>query len=1299
MVKGVLFLVMMVFLACVTPFTSAGETLTNYVTAHDPVNSVSGDTPLATWDYVLDPNATFSWYDARSGINLTLQLKNNQGRSDRDDGFTAIQFRNFTFNFYGVDYTTMYVGSNGYAGFDPKSDYTISIPGISFPTSDQRFQKIVAPYWDDLDFTSRGAIYFKEFPDDQNPQTVVIEFFKAVHFGNADEVWCEIVLQRDGTILFQYRYVKIVSSSIITGLNDGDGKHFNIYKDLNTTTVDRALAFYRPATLTVTGKDIAPGDAPQGASWIPMLSLNIKTDRGVATIFGIRVDKTGTLPDQGVSGVTLYHDKDHSGNLSAGDLLLGANVFVSGSLTFPLSFKVGASGEDLLILLNLTPSAKAGRTFGLLLKDKGYILTNQFVSEVTFPISTKLVVVQDTLPDTLYISGTNQAPLTVERGRVNVIMLAVVLQASSDYITLTSLNITPTGNATEQDLAGAVLIYDKDRSGGYSGGDVPIAYGKVTSGYVNFTFTFRVENPTQEILLVGYNISINAILGRTIGASLESPGKVTVMDPDQVAPYRTLYSYNSTIVGDTTPPEVQAVQMTPPSPVKAGGVTFTITFSEVMDRGVQPIVSFGLTPPYQQHTVPGKWVTDADWEGVFTITSTTGDGKNTLLIREGADTQGNRMKDDTSHTFIIDTVPPSSNATPLPPETYTASFPIEYTAEDTGAGVDHVELIFRYEKGVWQSYGNYTSSPITFNSTADGKYEFYTIAVDLAGNSETPPQGADASTMVDSMPPVTRVTGLDLYYNRTGFDIPFAGYDNGTGLAYVELFYRISGGAWNIYPVRQVSSPFRFNASSDGLYEFYTIGVDKAGHRERPPPDPDAHTIVDILPPAVMVIYPNGNEILTGGTRVNISWSASDDLGISGSAKVMLSVDGGGTWRSIGSTYGDTLPWDIPANIDSQQCLIRVEVSDLAMNHALDTSDYYFTIASTIPASTALPLPAYMNKSSFDVAYTSFDPKGDGIEYVTLFARKGNGEWFEAGRDSTHSGKIRFTSMGDGKYQFYTVAHGTSNRVEPPPPYPDTSTIVDTTPPCIREVTPKGEFTGTRANVTVFFSESMDTRSVVMDIVPHVNGTFEWSNDNSTLTWRPREDTPARMAFTVYGSARDLAGNFMGKDYTWEIAPPGPPSPWPVLMIIILSVIVTGLLGYIVIRRKGVYCAKCGVRIHSGKYCVKCLPVPEGVSGEVVDGIFLGRPIPPSPEDEEKYARPRRSDISMHPGEEKSVEKKITAETIPPEQKHPAEDQPSPGDTVIGELKKAPGTPAHLDRGLTPRERLQRLRERKKGLQ
>jgi hypothetical protein len=109
---------------------------------------------------------------------------------------------------------------------------------------------------------------------------------------------------------------------------------------------------------------------------------------------------------------------------------------------------------------------------------------------------------------------------------------------------------------------------------------------------------------------------------------------------------------------DITKPDVISIVVSNPSPINEGTVTVTITFSEDMDLSSGPLVAFGLTTPFNANGIIQSTFSGALWTGTFTVTPATGDGTQTISITLGTDLAGNTMDEDTTFSFVIDTVSP-----------------------------------------------------------------------------------------------------------------------------------------------------------------------------------------------------------------------------------------------------------------------------------------------------------------------------------------------------------------------------------------------------------------------------------------------------------------------------------------------------------------------------------------------------------------------------------------------------------------------------------------------------------------
>jgi M6 family metalloprotease-like protein len=113
---------------------------------------------------------------------------------------------------------------------------------------------------------------------------------------------------------------------------------------------------------------------------------------------------------------------------------------------------------------------------------------------------------------------------------------------------------------------------------------------------------------------------------------------------------------------------------------------------------------------------------------------------------------------------IPDPTPPSSQVDPILPCYRVEPFPITASAEDDLSGIRSVELWYRFspdgrEWGPWRRVGGGSWEWDRWSWTFEipegtGRYEFYSVATDRAGNREDPPPLADTRCVVPGPPVV-----------------------------------------------------------------------------------------------------------------------------------------------------------------------------------------------------------------------------------------------------------------------------------------------------------------------------------------------------------------------------------------------------------------------------------------------------------------------------------------------------------------------------------------------------------------
>lgn len=105
---------------------------------------------------------------------------------------------------------------------------------------------------------------------------------------------------------------------------------------------------------------------------------------------------------------------------------------------------------------------------------------------------------------------------------------------------------------------------------------------------------------------------------------------------------------------------------------------------------------------------------------------------------------------------------------------------------------------------------------------------------------------------------------------------------------------------------------------------------------------------VDLFAPAVTVTAPDGGEVLLTGTNANLTWSATDNVGVT-AVDLYLSRNGAaGPFETIatGLANGGSFSWPVVAPHTST-ALLRAVAHDAAGNSAADTSDAVFAILAT----------------------------------------------------------------------------------------------------------------------------------------------------------------------------------------------------------------------------------------------------------------------------------------------------------------------------------------------------------------
>ncbi|MHC4712542.1 MAG: tetratricopeptide repeat protein [Planctomycetota bacterium] len=184
------------------------------------------------------------------------------------------------------------------------------------------------------------------------------------------------------------------------------------------------------------------------------------------------------------------------------------------------------------------------------------------------------------------------------------------------------------------------------------------------------------------------------------------------------------------------------------------------------------------------------------------------------------------------------------------------------------------------------------------------------------------------------------------------FDIDYQVSDiGGRPPAAVALWYTTDHGmTWKFYGLDpDVTTPFRFQAPTEGKYGFKLTSTTASGVSEPPPKSgtkPDMLTLVDKTFPTLMLEDPCGSESYAGGQVHFIRWMARDAHFGSLPISIYVSREGG-QWELLAAELPNTgaYGWNVPL-IDYAPYRLRIEARDQVGNTTTVISDTFYVISA-----------------------------------------------------------------------------------------------------------------------------------------------------------------------------------------------------------------------------------------------------------------------------------------------------------------------------------------------------------------
>lgn len=273
-------------------------------------------------------------------------------------------------------------------------------------------------------------------------------------------------------------------------------------------------------------------------------------------------------------------------------------------------------------------------------------------------------------------------------------------------------------------------------------------------------------------------------------------------------------------------------------------------------------------------------------------------------------------------------------------------------------------------------------------------------------------------------------------------------------------------------------------------------------------------TITNQIVQTLIVISPNGGEVLQSGVSELITWQSS---GID-SVKIEYSLNNGTTWIVIEESIenADAYTWNPVPSVDDFKRSCKVRVSDAVDGKPMDESNGTFTI-KPIPSITLLSPNGgeeYIAGESFDIVWTSI-----GIERVHIEATSNNGLRWDT---------VAVSILNTGSYQTEFAIPSTEYKVRvreastgaPIDASDGTFTILPKITKSITVVRPNGGenwLTSKDPNNPNYHEIRWESNNVEqVDILYSLNGGATWNNiaqgvpSNGLYNWRVPENIQFR---------------------------------------------------------------------------------------------------------------------------------------------------------------------------------------------
>ncbi|MEM4729608.1 MAG: hypothetical protein QXH42_07635 [Thermoplasmata archaeon] len=208
-------------------------------------------------------------------------------------------------------------------------------------------------------------------------------------------------------------------------------------------------------------------------------------------------------------------------------------------------------------------------------------------------------------------------------------------------------------------------------------------------------------------------------------------------------------------------------------------------------------------------------------------------------------------------SYVVDETPPVSSVLPLPTYTTEPEFEVSWGGSDNFMGIASYTVLVQVDGGLFSVWLDRTSLTSKLFSGEDGHtYGFACRAVDNVENWEIKPTSAQATTIVDLLPPRSWLGELPAVQNRTTISLGWGGEDTASGISNYTVYVADGNNDFVIWKENVTETSAEYEGEDGHRYTFYVRARDLAGHfEEEPGPEERRSVLIDLTAPATVLEY------------------------------------------------------------------------------------------------------------------------------------------------------------------------------------------------------------------------------------------------------------------------------------------------------------------------------------------------------------------------------------------------------------------------------------------------------------